>query len=636
MSAAPAVSLLISSGSSADELLATLFDVVHTFDGTDYETLLLVADRPAVAPVLAALDGDLRCLDVPGANAEQVVAAGLAAARGATVLMLSAGELVDVDALARLNASLPTEPQQCQPIGCRRDPEALLRAQARSVLHQHEAVLAAFEEAAELTDALGNRRAAVAIAAAAGDVGWHNHPGRYSSPRLEALLLRLGRFRVAEPQPARRQRVSGGSVQRVLHVLTEGYPVGGHTRLAWRWMEADSSRQHSVVLTRQRGPLPEQLRTAAESSGGQLFQIDDPVGDVFAQARMLRALAADADVVILHIHPFDVVPLLAFADPAGRPPIGFLNHADHAFFLGYGISELFIQVRESARGFTGDRRGLTAERLAVLPLPLDGRVRTLDRAAAKRELGLPAEATLLVTVGQPHKYARVDDASFLDLVLPVLMARPDVQLIAVGPQQSDEWQAAYEATGGRVHALGIQPEVSRFYQAADVYLDSFPYGSATALTEAALLGAPVLAYAPHRDEAPVIYADLPGTSDALVRRARTPEEFSTELTDLLDHPEQREQAGTALAAGLAARVAGTDWQDELDVIYQRLLDSDPAATEPAAALERRTRLADELLVRVATMSNDTVGVAEASRRHGVDLALLTEAFAKLGLDPYTA
>ena len=43
-----------------------------------------------------------------------------------------------------------------------------------------------------------------------------------------------------------------------------------------------------------------------------------------------------ADLIVLHVHPYDVVALAAANLPGVRPPVVLENYADHAFWLGVG------------------------------------------------------------------------------------------------------------------------------------------------------------------------------------------------------------------------------------------------------------------------------------------------------------
>jgi glycosyltransferase involved in cell wall biosynthesis len=121
-------------------------------------------------------------------------------------------------------------------------------------------------------------------------------------------------------------------------------------------------------------------------------------------------------------------------------------------------------------------------------IPATG-LHTADRSALRRELGLPVDAPLLVSI------ARLIPLKGVDLAVAALHHLPDAHLVVVGegPQQPDLEAAAPD---GRVHFVGRQPHnaVLRYLRAADVYvLSSRTEGLSHTLLEALEVGTPAVA-----------------------------------------------------------------------------------------------------------------------------------------------
>src|SRR5262249_33075941 len=154
--------------------------------------------------------------------------------------------------------------------------------------------------------------------------------------------------------------------------------------------------------------------------------------------------------------------------------------------------------------------------------------REVGRETAKERLGISPDRVVLLTVGAAFKFAyrqpAQDDLSFLELVRPVLDEHPEAVLLAVGPLAEGDWAEAERETGGRVIAYGPveDPAVQRC--AADVFVQSFPVMSPTALLECGALGVPAVAYARHPDELTMIQMHDYGLPEALLR-LETPEAF---------------------------------------------------------------------------------------------------------------
>lgn len=416
---------------------------------------------------------------------------------------------------------------------------------------------------------LRNYSAAAALAQLAADFAWHNHTGFFVSPQLESVLAQIGQLKVSgsELQP-----IKPLGTERVLHVLTQAYGLGGHTRLVWRWIQHDYCREHTVALTRQELVVPPpQLAEAVASRNGQLIIIDRKPGDLIQRARRLRKLASSYDYVVLHVHPFDVVPLLAFADSDGIPPIILLNHADHVFWLGCSIVNFVANIRASGAALAVQARGISPEQISILPIPLDQVARGRSRAEARRTLGLPEDAMVLLTVASSYKYTPLAGAGshLAEVVAPVLRSHPQALLIAVGPEAtSSHWAAAVQRVdlANQIRAVGRQRDLTAFYEAADIYLDSFPFASLTSMLEAVSYGTPPMSLAPYREEASVLYSDSPGLDDVLYV-ASNAEAYRAQIARLLADPALRLSLGSYARQSVYAAHSGSAWLQTLETTY---------------------------------------------------------------------
>jgi glycosyltransferase involved in cell wall biosynthesis len=435
---------------------------------------------------------------------------------------------------------------------------------------------ARFDELLTAVDArqsAGELNSAAVLAQVAAALGWHSPTGLFASPRLEFALTELGRTIVTGVGRAQASRTLGNHRHRILHVLTTAYLVGGHTRLAWRWIERDNSRVHSVALTRQGFQrIPEALRAAVRSSGGDLVRIDRAADDIAGRARGLAAAASVADVVVLHTHPFDVVPTLALAglDANGaRPPTMLLNHADHLFWVGIAVSDLVVHLRNSGAQLSVARRGLPPDRSTILPLPL-GRARTVaDRGGARRRLGYHDQDVLAVSIASGYKFGVDGSPGLLTLMRQAVDREPALHVLAVGPGGRRDWGSAEAATGGRIRGLGNQPDLTDVYGAADIYVDSYPFSSLTSMLEAGQHGIPLLALTDGSGDTDVLAFDDPAT-DRLPITARSPSAFLDALGQLVEDRAIRRELGRRIGDDLASVHEGAGWRARLEAAYARV------------------------------------------------------------------
>lgn len=427
---------------------------------------------------------------------------------------------------------------------------ARLQAMAQSVVDQRR----------------GDPEALLRTAEYVGAFAWECHGGAFVLPTVESALRGL-RLAPCPPGAGQAQAIRG----RTLHVLTEAYPVGGHTRLVRRWIELMEEQGHAVVLVRQRQPLdPGWLVPEGR---------DVPVVDLLAKgilsrqarAEHLAGLMGEAGVVVLHIHPDDAVTVAAAHQVPGVD-LRFLNHADHVAWLGAALPAVFLNLRQAGVRLCAARRGIPPSCCDVVPIPIPDPPK-IDRAAARARLGVDEREVLLLTVATGYKYLPIEGRS-LEGSLTRALERPEVRVMAVGPGPEHPLFGRLAARfPGRVQALGVLPDPSVHRAAADVYLDSYPFCSPTSMLESAALGTPVVSLQPDRDELEVLYSECPGLPRE-VYAAEDEEAYQRILGALLSDPVLRDRRKVEQRDGMAIHF-GTVWREALAAHLARTFERRP-------------------------------------------------------------
>jgi hypothetical protein len=393
--------------------------------------------------------------------------------------------------------------------------------------------------------------------------GWF---GALSSADLEAVLLR-----VAEEIPRPSVKSATGSAPRWLHVMTEAYGTLGHTNLCRRWIQYDKEAIHDLVLLNQRGAAPQNLADAVEAAKGRCVVLDSNTS-ALDRARELRSLAwTNADVVLLHTHPDDVIAMAAFGVEGG-PPVLFLNHADHAFWVGCAVADLVVDIRSSGHLWTNNCRGV--DRASILPIPLSpgdgakdgGPTRQEERDALRARFNVPKDATVFLTVGSAAKYRAIPGFNFVNAALNIIHQCEVAYLLAVGPRDEAGWRDARLATNGRILAVGHQPDSTAFCRAADLYIEGFPAGSLTAMLEAAQAGLACVR-APNN-------CTPPFTSDGIAFEAAPQpadvNEYVQRAVILARETELRVTLGATLRQGVESNHVAAGWLKQLAAIKARI------------------------------------------------------------------
>jgi hypothetical protein len=253
------------------------------------------------------------------------------------------------------------------------------------------------------------------------------------------------------------------------------------------------------------------------------------------------------DFVVLHIHPYDVVPTLAFAHCDSTPPVILENHADHCFWLGLSVANLLTDHRESAQRITAERRGVPPSHMGWLPLPIEVLQAGPSRAEARQALGIPDDMVLGVSIANAFKSQPLRGPGLAEALIPVAAQHPNFTAMVVGPSPKDSrWQAAQRETGNRVRALGVVTDPQNLVRAADIYLDSSPVGSGTSILEAALASLPPVSLFRFEGHARIFGSNSPGLAQGHTT-VTTIEDYVDVLGQLICDPTERRRRGTLVS-----------------------------------------------------------------------------------------
>ena len=288
----------------------------------------------------------------------------------------------------------------------------------------------------------------------------------------------------------------------VLMVMTEACRIGGHTRVVERWIEQDPSRCYSLVLTDQSDvdDIPERLKNAVSRSGGKMLLLDTRESRM-SRAQKLRDFAVAFERIVLHIHMYDTISFAAFGSVNFPRPVGFFNHADHVPWIGVSIADCVAEFREWGLKLSRECRGVTKSLKVGIPGDEEKRTSKIvgveeSRDDVRKRLGVPVDASLVLSCGRQTKYRSVAGQDFADVIRGILSADRVAFVVVIGPRLEDipGWSDVAKSFSGRLKAVGPVPFelLSAYYKASDLVIDSYPLGGATALADALAAGCPVL------------------------------------------------------------------------------------------------------------------------------------------------
>lgn len=283
----------------------------------------------------------------------------------------------------------------------------------------------------------------------------------------------------------------------VLHVMSEAYTYGGHTRCVERWISLWPEHKHSCIVLRQGREVafPQTLKERVEHSGGDMMlNYNNPAKSKLKIALQLRELAAHYEYIVLHIH-VDPIPLIAFGTEEFKRPIIYFNHATHTFWVGISIADHVADLSTSSHETTVKYRG--ARESSILGIPVDTEVNEIqiDKKESRKALGIKDHQKVVFTSGNQRKFAPIGDISFEDVVSDILTTDPDCIFYIVGTCPNVFfWPKLKKRFKDRLIILkGLDyAEYLQYLAASDLVIDSYPVGGGTAIIDAVKAGKPVL------------------------------------------------------------------------------------------------------------------------------------------------
>ena len=317
----------------------------------------------------------------------------------------------------------------------------------------------------------------------------YNNTGYFYSKVLEDFYVDLAEEHYVSLSDLNYQKDS------FLHVMTQCYPVGGHTRVVERWIENSSfGIKHSVVLINQNDiSVPDKLLHNIKKRNGEFFLFGSQESQV-EKALKLRRLGMGYEYIVLHIHMDDPVATIAFGNKEFKRPIIFFNHARHLFWIGKRISDVVADFMLNDP-VSLERKLL--KNIYKLPIPVDlGLKSCSNKIIAKNKLGIPLDKKIIVTAGSKYKYDPIyDDKIFLE-ALDAIMEDETVLLYVIGPDGTEKtWENLLKKYNERVIFLGYvsyENGYNDYIISADVFLDSYPVSGGTVCVDAIRNSCPFL------------------------------------------------------------------------------------------------------------------------------------------------
>jgi len=396
---------------------------------------------------------------------------------------------------------------------------------------------------------------------------WGNITGYYTNWRFEKQLNTIGANAIKDNKLFEKRK--NISKIRILHIASELYNSGGHTRLLMNWINNDPGNLHNVVVTRQ-------VKEGLPFTIIKEFSIDENIfsalkeGSILDKAIELNTVAKDYDIAILHCHPDDIIPVIAFSSEQ-MPTLGFMNNNDNQFWAGASICDLLIQFREPFINLDIERRDISNHFVLNIPLTNTSVTTNEQYLSVRKEMGIQEDEVMLLSAGTEYKYEPDYEYNFFETVFKVLNENRKAKLYIAGV--SNESALAIQYPHDRIKYLGTVTDLYKYEEACDIYLDGFPHNGPTAMLETGIKGKCVhLIYNPY--EQVVVFENVP-----VFKYQPNEKEWINELNKLIADRAYRNELKEKQLNYLQTHYSLPAWKSKLKSLYDILLKASHSVNE---------------------------------------------------------
>lgn len=270
----------------------------------------------------------------------------------------------------------------------------------------------------------------------------------------------------------------------VLHVITQPYLVGGHTRLMENLVSMDKNASDLFICNSNvSGKIIERLNKYFAN----LVNANEK--DNIKKLQEMVARLSCYSKVVLHTHPGDILSIIAIgvAKRLYGIQVFFVNHADHIFSFGDSIADVRLLV--SRYGLLRDKDRSIKSKSSFIGIPIASKITPLKKLVSNKNLSF-------FSAGDRLKYKPFKGCSIIDYVKNILLNYPTSHFTVIGPNiKSDYWWWLIKLRfGSRLTISPVLPyeQYMNLLEEASVYVDSHPMPGGTAFVEQFYRGKPCI------------------------------------------------------------------------------------------------------------------------------------------------
>lgn len=386
--------------------------------------------------------------------------------------------------------------------------------------------------------------------------------GYLSSIRLEELLYKMG----AKLFPHANYKRKTESQRKVLHIGTEFYNVGGHTKVAVDWIQNDKDSLSDLLVINQQQAVDLPKNVSIHYLEGKT---------ILERAAQLRQFVEENyyDVIVLHQHMEDVVTTLALWDLKDKSDtlILFYNHSNFRFSLGNIVAHKRVNICEGDVVISEKYRYPLEEDVLYFILGEEPAIELPANKidSYKAELGIKKDQTVFFSIGSAYKYTPFEEQNFFEEWNVFLSKNSNAVLVLVGCDENNFKEYCPNKKKARNFLLlGRVVNPTKYYQIADYIVDIYPLQTGLGTLNGLYYGLPPIL--PYKETSMVLGKEMNKLYPAEITRHLSysnQKEYFLFIENELKTGAYKKWASPIINKHIREHYLLKPWQEQLEKIY---------------------------------------------------------------------
>ena len=282
------------------------------------------------------------------------------------------------------------------------------------------------------------------------------------------------------------------SKDKIAYLATELYNTGGHTKCL-------ESQIKSLFLEYSQCLFLSKMTSSINNAENIIKNIEkysqlDGVDEnyLFFEKEVYnlykKIIEFGAKTLFVYIHPNDILgtAVLSLIKRTSTINIIFFNHASHYPNLGMSFADLILEGMPSAEKITHEKRNLNNTVIIGLQSKKENEtiyLTTEEKQALKTSLEIKCDEELTISGGASYKFFEEDTSPYFEMIKEVLSKRKKLKHIVITKLKKNEIKIVEKIfknteEKSRLIFLPLSDNYEKYFQIADLYIDSFPVSSA--------------------------------------------------------------------------------------------------------------------------------------------------------------